>query len=49
MIYFYCSTIKTDKCSIVTVISNNVRRADRYVTKKFNEWGYKGKPQRLAV
>lgn len=49
MIFFYVSTIKTDKCSIITIISKSVRRADKVINKKFNDWGYKGKPQRLCV
>ena len=47
--FMFVSTNKRDKCSIVTVLARTFERANKLVSKKFVDWGYKGKPQRLAV
>lgn len=48
-LFFFTSTRKSDNCSCVTVISNNLARARKLVERKFRDYNYYGKPKRLAI
>lgn len=47
--YFFGSSRKSDKCSVVTIMSWSERRAFGLAVIKFKEWGYKGTPKRIAI
>jgi len=44
MIYFFNSTRKNELKNPITIMSNNLRRAEAIAIIKFKEWGYKGTP-----
>lgn len=48
-LFMYMSSNKKDKCSVVTILARTTERADKLAARKFKDWKYKGKPQRLAV
>ena len=44
MIFFFKSSRKTDKCSQITIMTTNQKRAENIAILKFKEYGYKGTP-----
>ena len=48
-LYIFISDNYSDKCSIISVFARTPERADKLVNKKFIDWNYKGKPQRIAI
>lgn len=48
-IFFFTSTRKVDKCSCITVISRTEVRARKLAKRKFIDYGYVGRPKKLAV
>ena len=48
-LFFFTSTRKADNCSCITVITHTEVRARKLAKRKFIDYGYVGKPKRLAV
>ena len=48
-IFFFTSSRKSDKVSIITIMCRDIIKANILAIKYFNKQGYKGKPKVLAV
>lgn len=48
-LFIFVSSEIEDNLTQVCVFAHTIKSATRLVTKKFNEWGYKGKPQKLGI
>ena len=44
MLFFFKSSRKADKCSVITIKTATYKRALVMAIVSFNRWGYKGSP-----
>ncbi len=48
-LFFFTSSRKSDKCSVITIMTSTFERASALAASKFIQWGYKGKPKCFVI
>lgn len=48
-LFVFVSSEPEDDLTQVCIFAHTIKSALRLVNKKFNDWGYKGKPQKLGI